>query len=60
MKHPPSITEQDIQRELRRFKELGRQIRRLPEQVTPQSSLVGVRHGAFENLAGNGTTSKSF
>lgn len=58
MNNAPSITEQDIQRALRRFNQLGRMIRRLPEQVAPQSRLVGARYGAFENPASNGTTSK--
>ena len=43
------ITEQDIQRALRRFRQEGRLIRRLPEEVAPRSRMVGARYAAYEN-----------
>lgn len=49
------VTEQDIQRALRKFRQAGRLIRRLPEQVAPRSRLVGAKYAAYENPLQAGT-----
>ncbi len=51
MKDRPKITQQDIQRALRKFEQQGRLVRKLPQQVAIRSRLVGARYGAFENPA---------
>jgi hypothetical protein len=48
------ISEQDIQRALRKFRRQGRLIRRLPAQVAPRSGLVGAKYAAYENPADGG------
>jgi hypothetical protein len=54
------ITEQDIQRALRRFRREGRLIRRLPEQVALHLRMVGARHAAYENPFQGGTGPDGF
>lgn len=51
MSRTGTITEQDIQRALRKFEQQGRLIRRLPEQATPRRRPVGARYGAYEDPA---------
>jgi len=46
------ITESDVQRALDEFRKQGRLIKKLPDQVTPRSNLVGERHGQYEILLG--------
>jgi len=49
MRTRTSITETEIQEALRRFRERGGMVRRLPAEFVPRPNRVGWRHGAFEN-----------
>lgn len=49
MKRARPITQEDLTRALKSFKECGGIIRRLPETPTPRLAVVGSRYGQFEN-----------
>jgi len=45
------ITQVDVQEALRRFKESGGLIRKLPDEISPRNFMVGGKHSAFEVVA---------
>lgn len=49
MNPSPQITEEDVQRALRKFLKQGGVIRRLPPTKPLERSLVGSRHGQYEH-----------
>lgn len=53
MKRNRSISKEKIQEALKKFKEQGGLIKKLPDEVTPRSCLVGARYAMYENLSGN-------
>lgn len=49
MKRTKPISEEELNRALKTFLDNGGMIRKLPKSVTPRLSVVGSRHGQFEN-----------
>lgn len=48
MKDKKLITEEDVQKALKKFVNDGGLIKQLPDQVTPRNTLVGARWGIYE------------
>ena len=48
MKGKSQISEDDVQRAIRKFLQEGGLIKRLPDEVTPRSVLVGAKWGMYE------------
>ena len=47
-KNQKSISDQEIQKALKKFKEKGGLIRKLPSEIVPRSALVGAKFGIYE------------
>lgn len=48
MKRKSQISEEDVHRAIRKFLQAGGLIRRLPDEVTPRTVLVGAKWGMYE------------
>ena len=59
MKTNKTITKEEIQEALRRFKADGGLIRKLPSEIVPPALLVGKKYGRYENLMEHHFTSES-
>ena len=49
------IREEDIQKALKKFQESGGLIKRLPDQINPNRSLVGAKYGVYEAVEDTST-----
>lgn len=51
-----TITEEDVQRALKKFIKDGGLIKQLADQVTPPNTLVGARWGVYEPVSDVGSS----
>lgn len=54
-KNIKTITEQDVQKALKKFVDKGGLIKKLPDEVVPKSVMVGSRWGMYEQVIDTST-----
>ena len=50
MNKKAEITQEDIAKALKKFRQQGGLVRQLPEEIRIPSTIIGKRHGVFEVL----------
>lgn len=55
MKNKQVVTEQEIQKALKKFKEQGGLIKKLPDEIVPNHNMVGAKWSMYEAIQENGS-----
>ncbi len=55
MKQKSQISEEEIQKALKKFQEQGGLITKLPDEVSPRNPMVGSKFGMFEAVSDQGS-----